>query len=155
MCGIVGIYSQEPVASEIYDSLIHLQHRGQDAAGILTCTERFYAKHGLGLVRDIYKPTDIAGLKGHIGIGHTRYPTAGGYSEADVQPLWIGNPRGIALAHNGNLTNYDEIVAEVCGKQHRHLNSSLDSEVLLLLLADYLAKDTYCDNDEERFFAQL
>ncbi len=76
MCGIVGIYSHEPVAAELYDSLIHLQHRGQDAAGILTCDERFYPKHGLGLVREIFTPEDIMPLKGNIGIAHTRYPTA-------------------------------------------------------------------------------
>jgi len=109
MCGIVGIYSHESVASELYDSLIHLQHRGQDAAGILTCDERFYFKSGLGLVREIFTPQDMLPLKGHIGIAHTRYPTAGGYGESDLQPLWVGSPRGIALAHNGNLVNYKEL----------------------------------------------
>ena len=82
MCGIVGIYSQEPVAAELHDSLIHLQHRGQDAAGILTCDQRFYPKNGLGLVREIFTPENILSLKGNIGIAHTRYPTAGGYSES-------------------------------------------------------------------------
>ena len=155
MCGIVGIYSHEPVAAELYDSLIHLQHRGQDAAGILTCNERFYPKHGLGLVREIFTPQDILPLKGNIGIAHTRYPTAGGYSEADIQPLWIGSPRGIALAHNGNLVNYAELADEICTKQHRHLNSSIDSEALLLMLADNLAVGSYADDDEEQFFEQL
>lgn len=155
MCGIVGIYSHEAVASELYDSLIHLQHRGQDAAGILTCDERFYPKHGLGLVREIFTPKDIVKLKGNFGIAHTRYPTAGGYSEADIQPLWIGSPRGIALAHNGNLVNYPELSEEIRLKQHRHLNSSLDSEALLLLLADHLAVGSYSDNDEEDFFNQV
>jgi amidophosphoribosyltransferase len=138
MCGIVGIYSQDPVAAEIYDSLIHLQHRGQDAAGILTCHERFYVKHGLGMVREVFTPDDIKSLHGNIGVGHTRYPTAGGYDLADVQPLWIGSPRGIALAHNGNLTNYKELAVEITQQKHRHLNSSIDSEVLLHLLADGL-----------------
>ncbi len=155
MCGIVGIYSHEPVAAELYDSLIHLQHRGQDAAGILTCDERFYPKHGLGLVREIFTPHDILPLKGNFGIAHTRYPTAGGYSEADIQPLWIGSPRGIALAHNGNLVNYPELAEEIRTKQHRHLNSSIDSEALLLMLADNLATGSYADDDEEQFFAQL
>ena len=117
MCGIVGIYSHEPVAAELYDSLIHLQHRGQDAAGILTCDERFYPKHGLGLVREIFTPRDLIPLKGNIGIAHTRYPTAGGYSESDIQPLWVGSPRGIALAHNGNLVNYKALADDICGKQ--------------------------------------
>ncbi|MFA6302871.1 MAG: amidophosphoribosyltransferase, partial [Legionella sp.] len=151
MCGIVGIFSHEPVAAELYDSLIHLQHRGQDACGILTSDERFYSTHGLGLVRESITEEDIIGLKGKVGIAHTRYPTAGGYSTADIQPLWIGSPRGIALAHNGNLVNYKELVAEICGKQKRHLNSSLDSEVLLLLLADNLAKGSYADDDEAFF----
>lgn len=154
MCGIVGIYSHEPVAAELYDSLIHLQHRGQDAAGILTCDERFYPKHGLGLVREIFSRADIPLLKGNMGIAHTRYPTAGGYSEADIQPLWIGSPRGIALAHNGNLVNYQELAEEIRLKQHRHLNSSLDSEAMLLLMADYLAVGSYND-DDNLFFQQV
>jgi amidophosphoribosyltransferase len=155
MCGIVGIYSHDPVAAELYDSLIHLQHRGQDAAGILTCDGRFYPKHGLGLVREIFTPNDILTLKGNFGIAHTRYPTAGGYSEADIQPLWIGSPRGIALAHNGNLVNYEELADDIRTRQHRHLNSSLDSEALLLMLADNLATGSYADHDDEQFFQQL
>lgn len=155
MCGIVGIYSQHPVASELLDSLIHLQHRGQDAAGILTCDQRFYTQQGLGLVREIFKADTIEALKGQIGIGHTRYPTAGGYSESDIQPLWIGSPRGIALAHNGNLTNYKELADDIRLRQHKHLNSSLDSEALLLMLADQLATGTYGQEDEELFFERL
>jgi len=155
MCGIVGIYSHEPVAAELYDSLIHLQHRGQDAAGILTCDTRFYSKHGLGLVREIFTPNDLLKLHGNIGIAHTRYPTAGGYGETDIQPLWIGSPRGIALAHNGNLVNYAELAHEICHKQHRHLNSSLDSEALLHILANHLAQGSYADHDEAQFFQQL
>lgn len=155
MCGIVGIYSQEPVAAELYDSLIHLQHRGQDAAGILTCSGRFYVKHGLGLVREIFSPADVAQLKGNIGIGHTRYPTAGGHDLADVQPLWIGSPRGIALAHNGNLVNYKELAAEITQQHHRHLNSSIDSEVLLHLLADGLSEKNHVNDEGEGFFSIL
>lgn len=155
MCGIVGISSQKPVASELYDSLIHLQHRGQDACGILTSDDRFYLKHALGLVRDAFNLDDIQKLKGKVGIAHTRYPTAGGNSESDIQPLWIGSPRGIALAHNGNIVNYQELVDDLCKKQHRHLNSSLDTEALLLLLADNLAKGSYSDHDEESFFQLL
>ena len=155
MCGIVGIYSHEPVAAELYDSLIHLQHRGQDAAGILTCDERFYPKRGSGLVREIFTPDDLLRLKGNIGIAHTRYPTAGGYSEADIQPLWIGSPLGIALAHNGNLVNYPELADEIRLQQHCHLNSSLDSEAMLLMLGDKLARGSYADQDEDLFFRQL
>lgn len=152
MCGIVGIHSHDAVAAELYDSLIHLQHRGQDAAGIITCDSRFYPKHGLGLVREIFTANDMPVLKGNIGIGHTRYPTAGGYSEADIQPIWIGSPRGIALAHNGNLVNYAELADEIVNKLHRHLNSSMDSEVLLHLLADHLATGA---QGKQVFFDQL
>src|SRR3990167_1204625 len=155
MCGIVGIYSHEPVAAELYDSLIHLQHRGQDAAGILTCDDRFYPRHGLGLVREIFTSKNIQPLLGNMGIAHTRYPTAGGYTEADIQPLWIGSPRGIALAHNGNLVNYQALAHELRTDEHRHLNSSLDSEVLLQLLADSLATGSYAEKDENLFFQQL
>jgi len=155
MCGIVGIYSQSPVAAEIYDSLIHLQHRGQDAAGILTSNERFYSKRGTGLVREIFQPADIEQLKGNIGIGHTRYPTAGSYDIADVQPLWIGSPRGIALAHNGNLVNHKELAKEFTEKKHRHLNSSIDSEVLLHLFAEGLDEGGYRADEGEGFFNSL
>jgi amidophosphoribosyltransferase len=154
MCGIIGIFSHQTVAAELHDSLIHLQHRGQDAAGILTCQERFYVKHGLGLVREIFTLDDITHLKGNMGIGHTRYPTAGGYDIADVQPLWIGSPRGIALAHNGNLVNYPELAAEITQKKHRHLNSSIDSEVLLHLLADGLDQGDYTEDDRQGFFSK-
>jgi amidophosphoribosyltransferase len=155
MCGIIGIYSHASVAAEIYDSLIHLQHRGQDAAGILTCSERFYVKHGLGLVREIFQPDDIRHLKGNFGIGHSRYPTAGGYNIADVQPLWIGSPRGIALAHNGNLVNYPELALEITQQKHRHLNSSIDSEVLLHLIGDGLDQAPYVADDGADFFERL
>lgn len=155
MCGIVGIYSHTPVAAEIYDSLIHLQHRGQDAAGILTCNERFYVKHGLGLVREVFAPGDIPQLHGNIGIGHTRYPTAGGHNIADVQPLWIGSPRGIAIAHNGNLVNYKKLAYEITHVKHRHLNSSVDSEVLLHLLAEGLDEVKYAEDDCEGFFENI
>ncbi|MEO8402803.1 MAG: amidophosphoribosyltransferase [Gammaproteobacteria bacterium] len=155
MCGIIGIYSHAPVSAELYDSLIHLQHRGQDAAGILTCSERFYLKHGLGYVREIFSPDDIMQLKGNIGIGHTRYPTAGGYAIADVQPLWIGSPRGIALAHNGNLVNYKELAEEITQKKHRHLNSTIDSEVLLHLLADGLDQNSSANDEGKDFFKEI
>lgn len=155
MCGVVGIISHEPVAAELCDSLIHLQHRGQDAAGVVTCDDRFHGKHGLGLVREIFTPADLPRLQGKMGIGHTRYPTAGGYSEADIQPLWIGSPRGIALAHNGNLVNYAELAQTIREKQHRHLNSSLDSEAMLLQLADNLATGSYTETDESKFFDHL
>ena len=154
MCGIVGIFSHKRVAEALYDSLIHLQHRGQDAAGILTYHQRFNVKHGLGLVRDIFNDKDLLAMQGNIGIGHTRYPTAGGHDLLDSQPIWIGSPRGVALAHNGNLTNYEEL-AERMTKKHRHLNSSTDSELLLHLLADALNSRASEHPDDSNQFARL
>ncbi|OGT65539.1 MAG: amidophosphoribosyltransferase [Gammaproteobacteria bacterium RIFCSPHIGHO2_12_FULL_45_9] len=155
MCGIVGIYSHESVAVELYDSLIHLQHRGQDAAGILTCDERFYVKHGLGLVKEIFSVPDMQQLHGNIGIGHSRYPTAGGYRLEDTQPMWIGSPRGIALAHNGNLVNHHELAKEITREKHRHLNSTTDSEVLLHLLAEGFEQLGYSNDEDDEFFTML
>lgn len=154
MCGIAGVISQFPVAAELYDSLVHLQHRGQDAAGIMTCEQRFFSKHGLGLAREIFSADDIAHhLPGQMGIAHVRYPTAGGSTIADVQPFWIGHPYGVALAHNGNLVNYQELKTELL-KKHRHLNSSSDSEILMHLLADGLDNGVMTHNDEA-FFEKL
>lgn len=155
MCGIVGIFSHQPVAAEIYTSLISLQHRGQDSAGILTYDERFYQKHGLGLVQEIFGRDAVSELRGNIGIGHTRYATAGGYNLADAQPLWIGSPRGIGLAHNGNLLNYAELAAEITQRQHRHLSSTIDSEVLLHLLADGFNQQGHFTQDENAFFHMI
>jgi len=155
MCGIAGIYSSQPVAQALYASLIHLQHRGQDAAGIVTCHQRFDHKTGLGLVQDIFTKADIQSLHGNMGIAHTRYPTAGGYSSRDVQPIWLGNPRGIALAHNGNLVNHRELSIELTENKHRHMNSSMDSEVLLHLLADELSQPHIAGGHDEAFFDSL
>ena len=107
MCGLAGIYSHKPVATELYDSLIHLQHRGQDAAGITTYNKHMHKTKGLGLVRDIFTEKQIKRLKGNVGIAHTRYPTQGGFGHGEIQPFWTSVPYGIALAHNGNLTNYN------------------------------------------------
>ncbi|HLB42063.1 MAG TPA: amidophosphoribosyltransferase [Gammaproteobacteria bacterium] len=155
MCGIVGIYSHQPVAAELFESLIHLQHRGQDAAGILTGDERFYTKHGLGLVREVFTSRDMLPLKGNMGIAHTRYPTAGGYGESDIQPLWIESPVSVALAHNGNLVNYEKLANEIRLQQHHHLNTTLDSEVLLHILADHLAAVSDANHDDTQFFEHL
>ncbi|WP_367607384.1 amidophosphoribosyltransferase [Legionella sp. W05-934-2] len=152
MCGIVAIYSHKPVAEELYGSLIHLQHRGQDAAGILTCQQRFHMKTGLGLVREVFNVDDMKTLKGSMGIAHTRYPTAGGHSIDDVQPTWVGTPRGIALAHNGNLLNYQELAEDLRDNKHRHLHSSTDSEVLLHLLAEGLEAHTNKTDRDEAYF---
>jgi len=155
MCGIIGIYSHQPVAEDIYNSLIYLQHRGQDAAGIITCQQRFDVKHGLGLVQEIFNDRDVLAMQGNIGIGHTRYPTAGGNQLSDVQPIWLGSPRGIALAHNGNLTNYQALHRTLIHNQHRHLNTSTDSELLLHLLSDALHTTVDVHNDGAIFFSEL
>jgi len=139
MCGVVGIIStHKPVAGELYDSLIHLQHRGQDAAGIMTFNQRFHVKKGTGLIRDIFDEKNMARLRGNIGIGHTRYPTVGGFSIEEAQPVMTHVPYGIAMAHNGNLVNYSELVHEVSEQDHRHINSSVDIEVILHIFAHAL-----------------
>ena len=138
MCGVVGIKSGKPVAAELYESLIQLQHRGQDAAGIITYNKRFHFKKGVGLVRDIFDENNMARLQGNIGIGQTRYPTAGGYGREDAQPVWTGVPYGIAMAHNGNLVNQEETTDDLSKNHFRHLNSSVDVEVILHYFADTL-----------------
>ncbi len=141
MCGLVGIISDKPVAGELYDSLIQLQHRGQDAAGIITCNERMHFKTGQGLVRDIFQERHMKRLEGNMGIGHTRYPTSGGKMGNDeVQPFWTSVPNGIAFAHNGNIVNYAELRDDVINNRKRYLNTYSDSEMLMQLFADVLQR---------------
>ena len=110
MCGIIGIVAQSPVNQALYDGLTVLQHRGQDAAGIMTCDEdRIYLRKSNGLVRDVFHTRHMLRLHGNMGIGHVRYPTAGCFSSAEAQPFYVNSPFGIALAHNGNLTNAEEL----------------------------------------------
>ena len=139
MCGVVGIFGRSEVNQDIYDALTVLQHRGQDAAGIATEDEgKFYLRKSNGLVRDVFHTRHMRGLKGNVGIGHVRYPTAGGASCAESQPLYVNSPYGITLAHNGNLTNHEQLAKELFESDHRHLNTSSDSEVLLNILAHEL-----------------
>ena len=140
MCGISGIFSHKSVASELYDSIIHLQHRGQDAAGIMTYDDRMHKEKGVGLAKEIFNKTNMSLLTGNIGISHNRYPTHGGFGHGEVQPFWTSVPYGIALAHNGNLTNYHELSEEVTKQETRYLNTTSDTEVLLHLFADRLHK---------------
>tara|TARA_B100000131_G_scaffold322965_1_gene378988 strand:- start:2998 stop:4479 length:1482 start_codon:yes stop_codon:yes gene_type:complete len=141
MCGVVGIISsKKPVAGDIYDSLIHLQHRGQDAAGIMTYNQRFHIKKGTGLVRDVFDENNMSRLLGRVGIGHTRYPTIGGFSIEEAQPVFTHVPYGIAMAHNGNVVNYSELSKEIVEKDKRHINSSVDIEVILHVFAHALDK---------------
>jgi len=140
MCGIVGIFSHNKVVSDLYDSLIHLQHRGQDSAGISTYGKQLHRVCGKGLVREIFTQENIAQLKGNFGIGHLRYPTAGSNSVAEIQPFWVSNPYGISLSHNGSLINYDALRKEVTQKYDCYLNTNSDSEALLHLFAAGLKK---------------
>jgi amidophosphoribosyltransferase len=141
MCGIVGIVGHTPVNQQIYDALTVLQHRGQDAAGIVTCHEgELFMRKQTGLVRDVFQQRHMLALKGHIGIGHVRYPTAGCDSSSEAQPFFVNSPYGITLGHNGNLTNAAELAEVLIREDLRHLNTSSDSEVLLNVLASELAR---------------
>ncbi len=139
MCGIVGIVSRSPVNQLIYDALVVQQHRGQDAAGIMTMDgERMHLRKDNGLVRDVFHTRHMLRLPGNVGIGHVRYPTAGCSSSAEAQPFYVNSPYCICLAHNGNLTNADDLKRELFMDDQRHLNTDSDSEVLLNVLANEL-----------------
>lgn len=139
MCGIIGIVGKSEVASALYDALTVLQHRGQDAAGIATIDgNRLRLHKGGGLVRDVFDRDSLLGLRGSVGIGHCRYPTAGSEGSAEAQPLYVNSPYGIALAHNGNLINTEKLRREVFEDDRRHINTDSDSEVLLNVLAHEL-----------------
>ena len=139
MCGLVGLVAKSDVAPEIYDALTVLQHRGQDAAGIVTCVGgKFSQRKGEGLVRDVFRQQHMQRLGGPMGIGHVRYPTAGSSGTALAQPFYVNSPYGIALAHNGNLTNSEQLAQELFQDDLRHLNTDSDSEVLLNIFAHEL-----------------
>ena len=141
MCGIVGIVGKQFVNQLIYDGLTVLQHRGQDAAGMMTYHDRrLYLRKSNGLVRDVFHRRHMLNLKGKIGIGHVRYPTAGCSSSAEAQPFYVNSPYGISLAHNGNLTNSEELKNELFRDDLRHINTDSDSEVLVNVLADELQR---------------
>jgi len=141
MCGIIGIFSQEAVNQSIYDGLTVLQHRGQDAAGIVTSDGYgMYMRKDKGLVRDVFHTRHMVGLEGHMGIGHVRYPTAGSDSRSEAQPFYVNSPFGLSLAHNGNLTNAFELQQELFREDLRHLNTNSDSEILLNVLAHEMHK---------------
>jgi len=143
MCGILGIIQNSPVVQDLYDGLIVLQHRGQDAAGIATYNgSQIHLKKGNGLVRDVFRTKNMLRLKGNMGIAHVRYPTAGCSSAEEAQPFYVNAPFGIALAHNGNLTNYEKLKKEVHENNLRHLNTTSDSEVLINILAFELSAET-------------
>ncbi|CAH8204014.1 amidophosphoribosyltransferase [Vibrio aestuarianus] len=136
MCGIVGIVGTTPVNQSIYDALTVLQHRGQDAAGICTIeSNRFRLRKANGLVKDVFEAKHMQRLQGTVGIGHVRYPTAGSSTASEAQPFYVNSPFGITLAHNGNLTNANEVRQKLFEKDRRHINTTSDSEVLLNVLA--------------------
>jgi len=141
MCGIVGIVGHSPVNQRIYDALTVLQHRGQDAAGIITCEEgQLFLRKQNGLVRDVFQQRHMLALKGNIGVGHVRYPTAGCDSSSEAQPFYVNAPYGICLGHNGNLTNAAELAEVLIREDRRHLNTESDSEVLLNVFASELER---------------
>ena len=144
MCGIVGVVSQAPVNQLIYDALLLLQHRGQDAAGIVTQQGRkFFMHKAKGMVRDVFRTRNMRALPGNCGLGQVRYPTAGNaFSEEEAQPFYVNAPFGIVMVHNGNLTNAKALKQELFQTDHRHINTESDSEVLLNVLAHELEKVT-------------
>jgi len=139
MCGIVGIVAKSPVNQALYDALTVIQHRGQDAAGIMTCDEnRVYLRKSNGLVRDVIREPHILRLLGTMGIGHVRYPTAGTQSSLEAQPLYVNSPYGLSIAHNGNLVNSAELEKDLVKNDLRQLTTESDSEILLNVFAHEL-----------------
>ncbi len=140
MCGIVGIVGKGPVNQALYDALLVLQHRGQDAAGIVTCEDgKLHLRKDNGLARDVFHTRHMLTLKGNMGIAHVRYPTAGHSSSAEAQPFYVNSPYGITLAHNGNLTNAEELKRDLFREDLRHINTESDSEILLNVFAHELS----------------
>jgi amidophosphoribosyltransferase len=153
MCGIIGIVGKGPVNQMIYDGLTVLQHRGQDAAGIMTCDDtRLNLRKDNGLVRDVFHTRHMLRLQGNVGIGHVRYPTAGCSSSAEAQPFYVNSPYGIALAHNGNLTNAAALMDDLFREDLRHINTSSDSEILLNVFAHELQRQGKLRIDENDVF---
>ncbi|MCW5637124.1 MAG: amidophosphoribosyltransferase [Rubrivivax sp.] len=140
MCGIVGVISKAPVNQLIYDALLLLQHRGQDAAGIVTMVgTKCFMHKARGMVRDVFRTRNMRALPGTVGLGQVRYPTAGNAdSEEEAQPFYVNAPYGIVLVHNGNLTNAPALKAELFEVDRRHINTESDTEVLINVLAHEL-----------------
>ncbi len=156
MCGIVGIVSHSPVNQAIYDALTMLQHRGQDAAGIATDDNGVLTtRKNNGLVKDVFHQRHMMQLRGNMGIGHVRYPTAGWSSSSEAQPFYVNSPYGICLAHNGNLTNAEELKALLVRQDRRHLNTGSDTEVLLNVFADELQRQSGSTLTPEAVFAAV
>jgi amidophosphoribosyltransferase len=156
MCGIIGIVGKSAVAPALYDALTILQHRGQDAAGIATLDGSQMNLHkGSGLVRDVFEPKHMVGLTGQAGIGHVRYPTAGRDDSSEAQPFYVNSPYGLALGHNGNLINTEELTQQLFDSDRRHLNTKSDSELLLNVLAHELQNQTPLRLEPEHIFSAV
>ena len=156
MCGIVGIVAKSKVNQDLYDALTVLQHRGQDAAGIMTShLGRLNQRKGSGLVSDVFHDRHMQRLAGNIGVGHVRYPTSGSSGSALAQPFYVNSPYGICLAHNGNLTNSTELSTELFQSDLRHLNTDSDTEVLLNVFAHELQKLGKLAPAEDDIFAAV
>ena len=155
MCGVIGIIGKSNVNQSLYEGLTVLQHRGQDAAGIVTCDDdRLYLRKNNGLVRDVFLMHHMLNLRGKMGIGHVRYPTAGCESSAEAQPFYVNSPYGIVLAHNGNLINAEALKNDLFREDLRHINTDSDSEVLLNIFAHELHKlGKFRINQEDIFTA--
>ena len=156
MCGIVGIVSHAAVNQSLYDAMTVLQHRGQDAAGIMTCDDgQLYLRKNNGLVRDVFHTRHMLRLRGRMGLGHVRYPTAGCESSAEAQPFYVNSPYGITLAHNGNLVNAQELKDNLYRDDLRHINTDSDSEVLLNVFAHELQQRGKLQVTEDDIFAAV
>ena len=156
MCGIVGIVGKAPVNQSLYDALLVLQHRGQDAAGIVTCEgEKLHLRKDMGLARDVFQTRHMIQLRGNMGLGHVRYPTAGVSCSAEAQPFYVNSPYGIVLAHNGNLTNADALKHDLFAEDLRHINTESDSEILLNVLAHELQIEGKLRIDEQDVFRAI
>jgi len=157
MCGIIGISAENNVAEEIYESLLMLQHRGQDAAGMVVCepSGKLNSRKSKGYVRDVFQQNHMNNLQGNLGIGHVRYPTAGGIGKEFAQPMYVNTPYGISLAHNGNLTNSKKLAAELFHAERRHINTDSDSEVLLNIFALELSKQEAVFPKPKDFFSAV
>ncbi len=144
MCGFIGIIGKQATnaARELYNGMIAIQHRGQDSAGIITYDgDKFHLAKGGGLVRDVFNASNTMALDGNMGLGHVRYPTIGSGGTEDAQPLFVNVPWGIAMAHNGNVINYDALRRELLNDNHRYLNSTCDVEAILNVFASEIDKD--------------
>ncbi|MES9901199.1 MAG: amidophosphoribosyltransferase [Sedimenticola sp.] len=156
MCGIVGIFGRSSVNQALYDALLMVQHRGQDAAGIVTCEgNQLHLRKANGLARDVFRQDHMVELSGNMGIGHVRYPTAGCSSSAEAQPFYVNSPFGISLAHNGNLTNAGQLKQDLFRDDLRHINTDSDSEILLNVFAHELQQRAKLSIDEEDIFTAM